>query len=331
VMLLTVSKPPTPAFTLAASPSSLSLSAGSAGAYAVTITRTNLTAPIAFTVTGVPAHVTATFSPLSTSGNTTTLTITPDSSAAAGSASLVIKGTSGSVVATIQVALTVTRPAPPSFTLAVSPDNLNVSAGLPGSFTVTITRTNLSAAIGFTVTGVPAHATASFSPVSTTGNTTTLTVQTASNTPLGSYDLVVKGTSGIVVKSVTAHLTVSAAQTKQFTIAGVLDRALAPGVTGYLNLALTNSNNQTLSVTNLAVTVTGTNKPGCTVSGNFSTVQFSGTYPLSIPANSTRMLSQLGVPQSQWPRVTMVNLPTNQDVCKSTGLTLSYTGSGQGN
>jgi hypothetical protein len=335
VMLLTIAKPPTPAFTLAASPSSLSLSAGSAGAYAVTITRTNLTAPIAFTVTGVPSQTTATFSPVSTSGNTTTLNVQTASNTPLGSYSLVVRGTSGGpgpqVTSTTSVVLKVTKPPTPAFTLAVAPDNVNVSAGLSGSFTVTITRTNLSAAIGFTVTGVPAHATASFSPVSTTGNTTTLTVQTASNTPLGSYDLVINGTSGSVVMSVTAHLTVSAAQTKQFTIAGVLDRALAPGVTGYLNLALTNSNNQTLSVTNLAVMVTGTNKPGCTVSGNFSTVQFSGTYPLSIPANSTRTLSQLGVPQSQWPKVTMVNLPTNQDACKSTGLTLSYTGSGQGN
>jgi hypothetical protein len=297
----------------------------------VTITRTNVTAPIAFTVTGVPAHVTATFSPLSTSGNTTTLTITPDSSAAAGSASLVIKGTSGSVVATTQVALTVTRPPPPSFTLAVSPDNLNVSAGLSGAFTVTITRTNLTAPIGFTVTGVPAHTTATYAPVATSGNSTTLTITTASNTPLGSYSLVVKGTSGAITASAIAHLTLSAGQGKAFTIAGAVDRALSPGVTGYLNLALTNPNNQTLSITNLTVSITGTSMSGCTASGNFSTTQFSGIYPLSLPSNSTRTLSQLGVPQSQWPKVTMVNLATNQDVCKSTGLTLAFIGTGQGN
>jgi hypothetical protein len=327
-VMLTITKP---GFTLEASPANLSVLAGSSGTVAVTITRSNLTAPIGFTVTGVPAHVTATFLPLSTGGNTTTLTVTPDSSAAAGSATLVIKGTSGTAVATAQVGLTITRPPPPSFTLAVSPDTINLSAGLSGNYTVTITRTNLTAPIGFAVAGLPAHATATFSPVSTSGNSTTMTVATGSDTPPGSYPLVVHGTSGATSADTTTHLSVSAAKGKAFTIAGTVDRALAPGVTGYLDLALTNTNNQTLSITNLSVSVTGTSKSGCSASGNFTTTQFSGTYPLSLPSNSARTLSQLGVPQSQWPKVTMLNLATNQDVCKSTSLTLGYAGTGIGN
>jgi hypothetical protein len=328
---LTVAQPPPPSFWLAASPDNLTVSAGLSGASTVTITRTNLSAPVAFTVTGVPANAVATFSPASTSGNSTTLTVQTASNTPTGKATLVIKGTSGNVApSTTHVALTVTKPPPPSFTLAASPDNLNVSAGLSGAFTVSIARTNLSAPVAFTVTGVPAHATATFSPTSTSGNSTTLTLQTASDTPTGSYTLVIRGTSGTIAASTSAHLTVSAAHAKQFTIAGSLDRSLSPGVSGYLNLALTNPNNQPLSITGLTVTVTGTSKSGCTTS-NFSATQFSGVYPLTVPANATRTLSQLGLAQSIWPKVTMINLPTNQDSCKDTGLTLGYTGSGQGN
>jgi hypothetical protein len=281
---------------------------------------------------GLPAGISGSFSsdPAGTASHRT-LMVSTTPSASVGTFALAVTGTSGQLKHATVLVLAVTKPPTPAFNLAVSPANLNVSAGLSGSYTVTTTRTNLSAPIGFTVTGLPAHATAAFGPASTSGNSTTLTVQIASNSPLGSYSLVINGTSGTITASVTAHLTVSAGQGRAFTIAGVLDRALSPGVTGYLDLALTNPNNQTLSITNLAVSITGTSKSGCTASGNFSKTEFSGTYPLSLPSNSTRTLSQLGVPQSQWPKVTMVNLAMNQDICKSTSLTLGFTGTGIGN
>ncbi len=329
-VVLTTTQPATPGFKLAVSPSSRTVSAGSSGTYAVTITRTNFSAAIGFTVTGVPAHASATFSPTSTSGNNTTLTVHTASNTPLGSSTLTIKGQSGSHTATVTAHLSVTKPPAPCFKLAVAPANLNLSAGASGDYTVTITRTNLTGAIAFTVTGLPAHASATFSPTSTTGNTTTLTVHTASNTPLGSSTLTIKGQSGSHTATVTAHLTVSAGHAQAFTIAGSLDRTLAPDVTGYLDLALTNSNNQPLSITGLSVTITGTSKPACTTS-NFAVTQFSGAYTFSVPANSTKTLSQLGIPQSAWPKVKMINLSTNQDACKSTSLALGYTGTGQGN
>ena len=52
-----------------------------------------------------------------------------------------------------------------------------------------------------------------------------------------------------------------------------------------------------------------------------------------IPANSTRSLSSLTYPASpskvrpeQWPQVEMPNLDMNQDGCKATTFTLSYSG-----
>lgn len=219
----------------------------------------------------------------------------------------------------------------PGFAISVSPGRVSTAqGGTNAAFAVTITRRHLTAPIAFTVSGLPASTTATFIPASTTGITTMLSVATSAGTPLGAYTLTVKGTSGALTASSAAYLTVSAAEHKPFGISGVLDRPLSPGATGYVNLALRNPNDQALRVTNLVVSITGRGNSACVVRGNFTTAQYGGDYPLSIPANSTRTLSQLGVAQSAWPAITMNDSASNQDICKSTSLALSYTGSGIG-
>jgi hypothetical protein len=49
-----------------------------------------------------------------------------------------------------------------------------------------------------------------------------------------------------------------------------------------------------------------------------------------VPANSTATLGGLGGAASAMPRVKMLDLPVNQDACKSAQLALSYAGTGQG-
>lgn len=214
------------------------------------------------------------------------------------------------------------------FTLSAGPANLNVPAGTQGSYSVTVNRTNFGDAVTFGVAGLPASASATFAPTSTTGTSTTLYVTTAPNTPLGSYSPVITGTSTTsMTASTTVHLTVSAGQAKQFTISGRLDRTLAPGVTGNLDLSLTNSNNQQITVSGLTVSIAQVSKSACTASDNFSIKQFAGS--VTVPANSTRTLSQLGA--TSLPQITMVDLPVNQDACKGATLTLTYTGTGTGN
>lgn len=213
------------------------------------------------------------------------------------------------------------------FTLSASPTNLNVPAGTQGSYAVTISRTNITDAVAFSVTGLPPNSTATFAPTSTTGNSTTLYITTSSSTGLGSYTPVITGTStSNVSASTTVRLTISAGQSKQFTISGSLDHTLAPGVTGNLDLALSNPNNQPITVSGLTVAIAQVSKSACTATGNFSIKQFTGS--VTVPANSTKKLSVLGV--TNLPQVTMVDLPTNQDACKGATLTLTYTGTGQG-
>ena len=47
---------------------------------------------------------------------------------------------------------------------------------------------------------------------------------------------------------------------------------------------------------------------------------------LTVPARSTKSLSDLGIPQAQWPVLTMPDLPTNQDACEGATFTLLYLG-----
>jgi hypothetical protein len=117
----------------------------------------------------------------------------------------------------------------PRFRLAAAPASKNVAVG--GSATYTVSTTALDGFVGnvdLTVTsGLPANATASFSPtpISAGGGSSTLTVTTASNTPTGSYNLTLTGTSGTLVVHVNVTLVVqdfslSATPTSQSIAAG---------------------------------------------------------------------------------------------------------------
>jgi hypothetical protein len=297
----------------------------------LTITRgTGFTAGVNLAVSGLPTSSQGVWTPSLNTSNNRVLTVYTTTATAVGTFTLTFTATGGNRTHTTTAQLTVTAPAPtPGFTLSASPANLNLAAGTSGFFTITITRRLFILPISFSVTGLPASTTATFQPTSTAGGSVTLNVTTSLSTPVGSFDLLVTGTSGSFHATTTAHLTVSAGQGKNFGLAGSADRLLAPGVSGFIDVAITNPNNQPLNVTSLTVSVTGTSKAACTTS-NYSVTQFSGSYPITVPANSTRTLSQLGIAQAQRPKVTMVNLPVNQDVCKNTGITLGLTGTGTG-
>jgi hypothetical protein len=63
---------------------------------------------------------------------------------------------------------------------------------------------------------------------------------------------------------------------------------------------------------------------------DFSVQQFSGPYGFQLPESSNNTLASLGIPESQWPRVAMVDRPVNQDGCKGASLTLDFAGSAMG-
>jgi hypothetical protein len=124
-----------------------------------------------------------------------------------------------------------------------------------------------------------------------------------------------------------------------FGITGNAVGQLSPGVTRPLALRLSNPYNFSIRVTGITVSATGAVKdshqdPRCSLPTDVFT---SGTTILStaarfidIAANSSRDLSSYLAPSAawpaDWPSITMRNTSSNQDDCKNTTFTLSYTG-----
>ena len=118
-----------------------------------------------------------------------------------------------------------------------------------------------------------------------------------------------------------------------FTLSGNISQQLSPGASSVLNVKITNPFNFDIMVSQLTVTVrhattkNGQPNPGCDGTVNLVvTRQYAGP-PLKVKESRTVSLSDLNVPQSQWPLLLMPNLATNQDACKGATLRLSFTGS----
>jgi len=115
-----------------------------------------------------------------------------------------------------------------------------------------------------------------------------------------------------------------------FTISGDITPPLYPGTSQKLNLVFANPNPSPITIASGAVTVTiTTTQAGCPVSPNFAAPQ-GLTANVTVPANSTKSLSDLGIAQANWPVVAMVETHANQDACEGAPLTLHYSAGATG-
>jgi trimeric autotransporter adhesin len=102
----------------------------------------------------------------------------------------------------------------PDFTIGDSPSSQTVAAGSAATFTVTLTpQAKFAQLIGLTDANCPTNATCSFNPTSVqlygaSAQTSTFTVQTASNTPKGTYTVTTTGTFSPLVHSTTVTVIV---------------------------------------------------------------------------------------------------------------------------
>lgn len=166
-------------------------------------------------LTGLPAGVTGRLSAaaidlaaLNYASTNVTLTLSTSNALPAGSYPLSIIGTSGMVSNATTVSLVIG-----SCALSAGPPTQTVSAGASVSYTVTVTtNTSFSGTVSLGVSGLPANANASFSPVSLNGaGDSTLNVTTAGATPAGSSTLTITITNGTVAASATVSLVVAGA------------------------------------------------------------------------------------------------------------------------
>jgi hypothetical protein len=112
-----------------------------------------------------------------------------------------------------------------------------------------------------------------------------------------------------------------------FTISGGYGGLLYPGKTADLALRVANPNGQPILVTSLTVTIqAGSSKAGCDGQRNLEITasNVSAANPLTVPANGSVTLPSGSVSA---PKVTMLNLATNQDACKGAVFSFAYSGS----
>src|SRR5206468_4027284 len=130
-----------PDFSVAASPTSQTVSPGSPTMYNVTVTPTgSFTGSVSLSASGLPAGATASFSPNPTTG-TSTLTVTTSSTTTAGSYPVTVSGTSGALTHTTGVQLVVQGPAP-DFSLTSTPTSRTVTRGASTTYALTVNKVN---------------------------------------------------------------------------------------------------------------------------------------------------------------------------------------------
>jgi hypothetical protein len=157
--------------------------------------------------------------------------------------------------------------------------------------------------------------------------TNAVTVTTKSGQPAGSRRLVVEGTSRVGGRLVRRYATVvlSVVIGSDFDIGGDLSTLLYPGHGAPLDLVLKNPNRFDLRIVALSVQVGASTTNADCAGGNYAVAQYRGSYPLRLRPGSTR-LSALVSSSSLWPRVSMLDLPADQDACRGAVASLHYSG-----
>ncbi len=103
-------------------------------------------------------------------------------------------------------------PTTPDFTVSATPSTQTVIVGNATTYSTSVTAVaDFSGVVTLSASGLPAGATASFSPTTVTGTgSSTLTVTTTGSTPIGTSTLTITGVSGTLTHTTTVSLVVSA-------------------------------------------------------------------------------------------------------------------------
>jgi len=200
-----------PSFTLTPSATNVSAAAGGSGTAVLTVTPAGgFDGTVALTASGLPAGVTASFSPTSTAA-TSTLTLTAANSAALKVTQFTIKGVSGNISATLPLTVTVTAAVPPNFSVTLAPNSLSVVQGAKGAAAVSLALT--SGSLGSTVvsaSGLPSGVTAAFTKSSNPA-LFLATFTAAASAAAGTSQVTVQAASAGASFTATLNLTIVAA------------------------------------------------------------------------------------------------------------------------
>ena len=288
-------------FSLSASPGSVAVTQGTNANATITVTPSNgFNGSVTLSNSALPSGVTAAFSPNPTSSGSSILTFTASSSATTGQVNVTVTGTSGVLMHTTTVTLTVNPAAGGgNYTLSASPSSVTVVQGHNGASTITITPSNgFNGSVMFSASNLPGGVSASFSPNPSTNSTTlTLTVSSSANT--GTFNVTVTGTSGNLSHSVNVSLTVNPGP--NFSLAASPSQLMvARGANGHSTITVTPTNgfngSVSLTASRLPSGVTASFSPNPTTTSSTLTLTVSsaatpGTYNVRISGSASGGLS----------------------------------------
>jgi hypothetical protein len=212
---------PTPNFALSASPTTVSVAQGSTKTTTVSTTVSGgFNSAISLSATGLPAGVTASFSPVSIAApgsGSSTLTFTASSTATTGSSTVTINASGGGVSHSTTVSLTVSSTATPDFSLSAFPASVSVARSGTGTSSITSgVSGGFNSAISLSATGLPAGVTAAFNPTSIAApgsGSSTLTFTASSTATTGTSTVTINASGGAISHSTTISLTITSGGT----------------------------------------------------------------------------------------------------------------------
>jgi hypothetical protein len=208
--------PPAPTFALDTTPNTRTVVQGQSTTFDATVTPENgYTGSGTFSVSGLPGTAVGSFSQPGFSGGSgsSTLTITTAEDTPTGSFAVTITASDsgGTPVQSTVVTLTINAAAVEDFTIDATPNNRTVKRGNSADYAVTVTPSGgFSETVTFSVSGLPAATSATFSPASVAGGgPATLTIHTSNPaTPKGTFNLTIIGTAGTKSRSTVVTLRV---------------------------------------------------------------------------------------------------------------------------
>jgi pseudomonalisin len=202
-------------FTLSATPSSQTVTAGINAGYQVNVGSVagftglvNLSVSVSPVVVGGPI---ASISPSSINGSgLAALSVTTGTTTPAGTYTFTISGSSGGLLHSATVTLVVNAQGTGDFSISSS-NIFTVKRGQTGSLPVTITgQAGFSGTVSFSVSGLPSPLTGTFSPATVTGSgTSSLTVTVGNQQKQGTFQILITGTSGSATHSTTVNFTIN--------------------------------------------------------------------------------------------------------------------------